>query len=140
MPYDIYDRTISDSSGGVIAGQVAAGGGTFGPIHVINKAFIAADQDTTLFAAATGAPAKFRVVDVFVDIATANASETLTLRDTTGGAGNALTSAITLAATGRVREAAPTATKTVAAAGNVFLRRNTTVGVGLVVVMIQYEL
>lgn len=136
---DIYGRTISDGQGNVVAGQVPTGGGVFGPVHVISKAFIAADQDTTLFAAATGAPCKFRLLDVFVDISTGNASETLTLRDTTGGAGNALSSAITLAATGRVREAAPTATATIAAGGNVFLRRNTTVGVGRLVVTIQYE-
>jgi len=136
---DIYDRTISDAQGGVIAGQVASGGGSFAPVHVINKAIAASDQDTTLFAAATGAPCKFRLVDVFVDVTTGNASETLTLRDATGGAGNALSSALSLASTGRVREAAPTATTTVAAGGNIFLRRNTTVGVGRLVCIIQYE-
>lgn len=138
MPYDIYDRTISDSSGGIIPGQVASGGGTFGPVHVINKAIAASDQDTTLWGTA-GAPCKARLLDVFVDVTTANASETLTLRDTTGGAGNAMSSALSLGSAGRVREAAPTATATVASGGNVFLRRNTTVGVGRLVCIIQYE-
>lgn len=138
MSLDIYARTITDANGTVIPGQVASGGGSFAPVHVINKAFIAADQDTTLWGTA-GAPCKARILDVFVDVTTGNASETLTIRDTVGGAGNALSSALTLASTGRVREAAPTATTTVAAGGNVFLRRNTTVGVGRLVVIIQYE-
>lgn len=138
MPYDIYGRTQSDSSGGVNAGQVAAGGGSFAPIHVIRKAIAASDQDTTLFSTA-GAPVKFRLIDAFVDVDTGNASETLTLRDAAAGAGNALSAALSLASAGRVREATAPATRTVAAGGNVFLRRNTTVGVGDLVAFIQYE-
>jgi len=141
MPYDIYDRTQAQTSGGVVPGQVPSGGGEFGPIHVIRAAVAASAQDVTIFPTA-GTPLKCRLLDVWCNVSTGNASETLTVRDASGGGGNALSSAISLASTGKVRDAGTASTTlTVLAAGSqIYCRRNTTVAVGDVFAMIQYEL
>lgn len=136
--YDSYGRAQvtnrSSKDSGVVVGDL-------GPVYVVRKAIAASDQDTTLFPT-TGAPNKCRIVDAYVDVSTGNTSETLTLRDTSGGSGNALSSAISIASTGRARDAGVTAaggSPTIAAGGNVYLRRNTTVAVGVLVCFVQYE-
>lgn len=140
MPsFDVYNRTQTSTSGGITPDVLPTGGGEVTALRCIRTAFAAAGQDVAVFPTA-GAPLKMRILDVFVDITTGNASETLTIRDASGGSGNALSSALTLASTGRVREGAPTATVTLAAGGNLFFRRNTTTAVGSVVILFEYEL
>lgn len=78
-------------------------------------------DDVTIYSAA--APFAFRIVDVHVHISTAISATTVQLRDTSGGGGAVLSSSLSSAATGVVRNA-DTATRTVAAAGSVFLRRS----------------
>lgn len=135
MPYDVYNRSISDQS---ISGPVPSGGGVFAGTSTIRVAFAATQQDIAVFSS-SGAPAKFRILDVLVNVDTNNASETLTIRDAVGGAGNAFSAALSLNAAGRVREATAPANRTVAAGTSLYFRRNTTVGVGDVIITIQYE-
>ena len=78
-------------------------------------------DDVTIYAAA--APFAFRIIDVTVLVATAVGGSTAQLRDTTGGGGATLSSSLSTAATGTVRNA-DTATRTVASAGSVYLRRS----------------
>src|SRR5262245_29533472 len=141
MPYDTYDRTQTQAQMGVVPGQVPSGGGEFGPVHVIRAAYAAAGQDVTIFPTG-GNPVKCRLLDVWTNVTTANASETLTVRDASGGGGNALSSALSLAATGKIRDAGTASTTTVvlAAGSQIYCRRNTTVAVGDIFAMIQYEL
>jgi hypothetical protein len=145
--FDIYNRVISSfngaGAGAIGPDQLPAGGGDVTMLKGIRVPFAAGQQDINVFPLnppGTGNPVKFRILDVFVDVTTANGSETLTLRDAILGGGNAMSSALSLAATGRVREAAPTATTVLAQGGNIFLRRNTTVAVGSVFIQLEYEL
>ena len=69
------------------------------------------------------APFAFRIVDAYVLISTAIALSTVQLRDTSGGGGAALSSALTSATAGTIRNN-DTATPTVASGGSVFLRRS----------------
>src|SRR5262245_53329286 len=99
MPYDVYPRVqASISSASLIPDQLAAGGGDVTGMKCIRTAFAASGQDVTVFPTA-GAPVKLRLLDVFMDVTTANASETLTIRDASGGGGNALSSALSVGAT-----------------------------------------
>ena len=83
-PYDDYGRTQRNTSGGPASSQVPTGGGELAVVHAIRTAYAAAGQDVSVFGSA-GAPTKMRIVDVFTDVDTANASETLTMRDAAGG-------------------------------------------------------
>lgn len=78
-------------------------------------------DDVTIYNA--NAPFAFRILDVIWLDSTAIALSTVQLRDTSGGGGAALSSALTAAVTGTARNN-DTATRTVAANGSVFLRRS----------------
>ena len=78
-------------------------------------------DDVTIYNAS--APFAFRIVDAYVLISTAIALSTVQLRDTSGGGGAALSSALTSATAGTIRNN-DTATPTVASGGSVFLRRS----------------
>ncbi len=97
-----------------------------GQMQVIRKAFTAAGpgvaDDVTIYSA--NAPFGFRVVDVWVNIATAISGKTVTLRDAATGGGNALSDAISGTSTGVVRNTALTATRSIAANGSLIIRRS----------------
>lgn len=78
-------------------------------------------DDVTIYSA--NAPFAFRILDVLWLDSTAIALSSVQLRDTSGGGGSALSSVLTAAVTGTARNN-DTATRTVAAASSVFLRRS----------------
>jgi hypothetical protein len=78
-------------------------------------------DDVTIYS--SNAPFAFRILDVTWLDSTAIALATVQLRDTSGGGGSALSSALTAAVTGTARNN-DTQTRTVAANGSVFLRRS----------------
>lgn len=80
-----------------------------------------AADDVTVYSAS--APFAFRILDVMVLTSTAIGGSTAQLRDTAGGAGAALSTALSTAATGTARNN-DVASTTVAANGSVFLRRS----------------
>lgn len=88
---------------------------------VVTAGAAGAADDVTIYNA--NAPFAFRIIDVIWLDSTAIALSTVQLRDTSGGGGAALSSALTAAVTGTARNN-DTATRTVAAAGSVFLRRS----------------
>lgn len=108
---------------GALATVDAAGAA---PVFVIRKAFTAAGpgaaDDVTIYNAA--APYAFRIVDAHVVVATAISAKTAQLRSAAAGAGSALSDAFDCGATGVVRNAAITASSTVAAGGSLYLRRS----------------
>lgn len=112
-----------------------------GSCQVIRKAFAAgaggAPDDVTIYNA--NAPFLFRVVDVKVLISTNVGGATVTLRDAAAGAGNALSDALDAATTGTKRDAALTATGTVAEGGSLILRRSDSGVAGEIVVLIERE-
>jgi len=107
-------------------------------LAVIRKAFVAAGpgapDDVAIYTA--DAPFGFRVLDCFVLIATAIVATTVQLRDTAGGGGAALSDALSSAATGVVRNAALTATGTIALGGTLVLRRSDNGVAGEVIILI----
>lgn len=107
--------------------------------YVIKKAFtnLAANTDVAIYSA--NAPFAFTVLDAFVQTTTGQNSAVMTLRDATGGSGNAVSSAMTAAAAGKTRDASTTAPATIAANGTLVARRTGGNGniTGTVVVYIQ---
>ena len=97
-----------------------------GPGYWLHKAFSApgaGGQDVTLLAANT-LPNKLRVIDCFLQVGTSGAGVTATFRDQAAGAGTALSSALSLNATGTARND-DTASRLTAAPGasvGLFLR------------------
>lgn len=96
----------------------------FAPMMVLSKVFTAgttgsADDVTVL----EDAPFAFKILDSYVIVDDAKTSETVTLRSATGGGGSALSSAMSVNATGRVQDAS-TSIPSVAVAGNIYLRRS----------------
>lgn len=131
-------RTPTDAS--VTGAKLAVvDGAGLGAAAVIRKAFVAggggAPDDVAIYT--TNAPFGFRVLDVFVLIGTAIALSTVTLRDTAGGGGAALSDALDSATTGVKRNAALTATGTIALNGSLVLRRSDNGVAGEVVILIQ---
>jgi len=103
---------------------IAADPDGIAPMFVLTKAFTAgttgtADDVTVLEAA----PFAFKIVDSYVIVDDAKTSETVTLRSATGGGGSALSSAMSVNATGRVRDAS-TSIPSVAADSAIYLRRS----------------
>lgn len=95
-----------------------------GPLFVIRKAFTAgttgsADDVEVLAEAAFD----FRIIDSFICVSTAKSANTVQLRSASGGGGSALSSAMSVGSTGRVRDAS-TASVTVSAEGAIYLRRS----------------
>lgn len=138
MSGDLYSRLSNADAPLDAEGKVPAGGGYLAPTFTIRTAFAAAAQDATVFGAG-GCPVKCRIIDVNVNVDTNNASETLTLRDASGGGGNAYSAALSLGSAGRVREATAPANRVLAKGAQLYMRRNTTVGVGDVVIELQPE-
>lgn len=103
---------------------VAADTNGLAAVFQLRKVFAAgvtgAADDVTVLASA---PFAFDILDAFVIVDDAKTSETVTLRTATGGGGSALTSALSVNATGRVRDAS-TALASVSAAGALYLRRS----------------
>lgn len=125
--------------GGKQVGVVDANG--LSPLLVIRKSFSAGGggsaDDVTIYGA--NAPFGFRVVDSWLYVLTAVGGSTCTLRDATGGAGNALSDAFSSAATGKKENTALTATRTIAANGTVVLRRSDNGVAGEVFLLAQKE-
>lgn len=103
---------------------VAADASGLAAVFQIRKAFTAgvtgAADDVTVLASA---PFAFDILDSYVIVDDAKTSETVTLRTATGGGGSALSSAMSVNATGRVRDAS-TSIPQVSAAGAIYLRRS----------------
>jgi hypothetical protein len=93
---------------------------------VLRKAFTAGTTGSADdVAVALAVPFGFRIVDVKLVVLTVKAAATVTLRTATAGGGSALSEALSVATAGYVRlGTASTATTTVAAGGNVYLRRS----------------
>jgi hypothetical protein len=131
-------RTPTDASvtGAKLAVVDAAG---LGAMAVIRKAFPAggggAPDDVAIYTA--DAPFGFRVVDVFVLISTVIALSTVTLRDTVGGGGAALSDSFDSAVAGLKRNALLTATGTIALGGSLVLYRSDSGVAGEVIILIQ---
>lgn len=107
------------------------------PMFTLRVAFSAgttgsADDVTVLDAA----PFAFRILDSFVIVTTAKSTQTVTLRSATSGGGSALSSAMSVGSTGRVRDAS-TASSTVAVDGAIYLRRSDRDCAGEVVLLCQ---
>lgn len=105
--------------------------------HVIRKSFAATGagaDDVVVYNA--NAPLDFRVVDCHLLLSTIVALSTATLRDASGGGGNALSSDLITAVAGTVRNNGQ-ATGTVAAGGTLALRRSSGNTVGELIVTIQ---
>jgi hypothetical protein len=103
------------------APAAASIGITFDDRRVFTAGVAGTADDVTIYNA--DAPFAFRIVDVKVLISTAVGGSTVQLRDTSGGGGSALSSALSSAATGTVRNN-DTASRLVSANGSVFLRRS----------------
>lgn len=83
------------------------------------------------------APFKFRILDVKLIVSTNVSSATVTLRDTAGGAGAALSDALSVTTTGIKRDAALTVLSTVAAGGSLYVHRSDRSMVGEIVITIE---
>lgn len=77
-------------------------------------------DDVTIYDA--NAPFAFTIVDCWLQVSTAIAGHTAQLRTATGGGGSALSTALSMSATGTARNN-DTASRSVAADGSVFVRR-----------------
>jgi hypothetical protein len=122
----IADATLTPVKQGISTGDPTAAV-EIGSMHIFRKVFTAgvtgAADDVEIFNA--NCPYKVRIVDVIMCVTTAKGSATLTLRDTAGGSGTALTSDLSVNATGKVRDAGvATGSPTVAANGSVYARRS----------------
>jgi hypothetical protein len=124
---------ISNGSIGIVyteeTGDDIAGGGLEGGVAeqlTIRKAFTAGvagtPDDVVIYTA--NAPYAFDIVDVTALVSTAIAATTLTLRDTAGGGGAALSDALSSAATGVKRQQLATGAVAVAKGGTVVIRRS----------------
>lgn len=100
---------------------------------VLRAAFTAGGGGADDVEVLTDAPYGFRILDVAVLVSTADSGDTVQLRSESGGAGSALSSAISVGATGTARNS-DTETRTVAAGGDVYLRRTSDVCAGEVVI------
>lgn len=112
------------------AGDDIAGGGGLeagvAKMECIRHAFAAgaggAPDDVAIYTA--DAPFEFEIVDVTLIVSTLVNPSTVTVRDTAGGAGAALSDALVSTTTGVKRNAAMTTTPTVLKGGTVVLRRS----------------
>lgn len=106
---------------------------------VIRRPFAAggggAPDDVVIYAAAT--PFPFQILDTVLVVATAVGASTCTLRDTAGGGGAALSDTLSSAATGYVRNAALTATPTLAAGSTLTVRRSDNGVAGEIIITLQ---
>lgn len=131
-------RTPTDAS--VTAAKMAvADAAGLGGLSVIRKPFAAggggAPDDVAIYTA--DAPFDFQVLDVTAIIATNVGGSTVTLRDTAGGAGTALSDALDSATTGVKRNSTLTATGGIAAGGSLVIRRSDSGIAGELIVLIQ---
>lgn len=118
-----------DYAAGVISAAIAPGSlfadNNFGVPFLIRNVFAAGAagtaDDVTIYNG--NAPFAFRIVDCWVQVATAIVATTVQLRTASGGGGTALSSALSTALTGTVSNN-DTASRSVASAGSVFLRRS----------------
>ena len=114
--------TLSDS---VIVPAKLSASITFGVPFLITQPLTAGvagtADDVTIYSA--NAPFDFRIVDVWLLVSAAIGGSTVQLRSATGGGGSALSSALSSAATGTVRNN-DTATRQVASGGSLFVRRS----------------
>lgn len=109
----------------------ASGAGTsaspeIGRLFEVRVAFTAATtgtaDDITIFAA--NAPCKFRIIDCYLDVTTADSGATGTLYTAAAGGGTACSSALSTTSTGKIRDNITTGTPTIAAGGSLYLRRS----------------
>jgi len=129
MSFDAIPKIITTDPGGGSGGwpgEMPAAGlvpafGWWVYVPVAAGAGGSAD-DVTVFNATV--PTKVRVADCFLITTTNVASATVTVRDASGGGGNALSSALSANATGTARNNLTAATKTVAQSGSMYLRRS----------------
>jgi hypothetical protein len=96
-------------------------------------------DDVSIYSGGTLAPFKFRVLHTLLIVSTAVGGKTVTLRDAASGGGNALSDALSAAATGVVQDAAHTATRTIAAAGSLYIHRSDSGIAGELIVLIRPE-
>lgn len=120
---------------GSLAGEAADPDG-IAPLLQMRVAFTAGTtgtaDDVTILASA---PFGFHIVDAFLHVSTAKASETGTLRSATAGGGTALSDAWSTTSTGVVRNSALTAPAAVAAESAIYLRRSDRAFAGTVVLV-----
>lgn len=93
-------------------------------------------DDVTIYNA--NAPFAFRILDCWAILNAAVGGSTIQLRDTAGGGGSALSSALSSAATGTVRNN-DTSSRAVAANGSVFVRRSDRSVAGRIIILALRE-
>ncbi|HJU22758.1 MAG TPA: hypothetical protein VJ891_09625 [Casimicrobiaceae bacterium] len=127
--YDSTPKVVTSDQGGgsgFFPGEMPAAGGVPVPCGVIWMSIAAgaggAADDVTVYNASC--PTKYRIVDCFFICTTNVATKNVTVRDASGGGGNALSSALSCNATGTARNNLTSGTKTVAQNGSIYLRRD----------------
>lgn len=116
----VGDTTTGASSGDLLVYRYVFAAGTAGT----------ADDVTVV----SGLPNKIQVLDVTLRVSTLIGGSTCTLRDAVGGAGNALSSALSSATVALVRDALTSVAPVVPAGGGLYLRRSDRGVAGSVVV------
>ena len=128
------DRAARDVSQMITEPNALTGTGAVGvlsPCYVVTAPFTAgvgnAADDVVI---TTNVPAACRIVDVKVIVTTVGAGDTVTLRDTAGGAGTALSDAVSTTNAGVIPWGVTALPAALAAGSAVYLRRtdNTTAG------------
>lgn len=112
--------------------------GEAGNVIAVRKTFAAGGggaDDIVIYNA--NAPFAARILDVVLFVSTSALLSSATLRDATGGGGNALSDAFGTTSTGVKPNTSLTATRTIAANGTLTLRRSTQAIAGEVIVYLQ---
>lgn len=107
---------------------------TDGPIEMLRASFAAAGPTDVTLKASTAH--KYQILDSTLIVSTAVGASTVTARDALAGGGNALSSAMSAAATGRVADASTATTEL--AAGSLIVANKSDAGIaGELLVLVQ---
>jgi len=137
--FDVYDRSQGQDAGSpALPGSItstSASGGAFVPCSMsfyIKAGAGGSADDVTLFSSAL--PAKMFVLDIGFACITAVSMSTVTLRDTSGGGGNALSTAMSSGTAGNVVRTTVIPSSAAAAASSMFLRRSDNGAAGILTI------